>query len=322
MLRRNALPHTPVQQRTLSTSRAPAMPTLICRICLDALHEKKMISTKCGHIFCAECANIIFARTRTRVPCPVCRKPNTHSQLIRLFPEWELAEDPATPKPKRTPTPSPSLPSDSGSVAAKLDFTSPSVPPAYYYTAPTTTSTTVELYVPLGLHPAFPWDAAGEVPAWDLDGTPVYLGITLFNGGWHPCKVKPYDAACKARVSYGGKEVAHPGMCHLLPFNPAAMEWVPTCRGRIPAGRRPVEGGYEEIGGEMLYHALASVDGVKVPGKAGQHLVSGFGFGVVCARRSEVRARGRSGERYSLHWFAGARGERTVQEPGVYRGLL
>ncbi|KAM5538039.1 hypothetical protein V8D89_008236 [Ganoderma adspersum] len=253
------------------------MPTLICRICLDALHEKKMISTKCGHIFCAECAGVIFARTRVRVPCPVCRKPNTHSQLVRLFPEWELTEDAPTPhQPRRAPTPPPpSLSSDSIAAGAKPDFTSPSVAPAYYYTAPTTaSSTTVELYVPLSLHPAFPWDAAGEVPAWDLDGTPVYLGITLFNGGWHPCKVKPY-AACRARVSYGGKEVAHPGMCHLLPFNPAAMEWVPTSRGRIPGGRRPVEGGYEEFGGEMLYHALASVDGVKVPGKAGQHLAHG-----------------------------------------------
>ncbi|PIL24456.1 transporter [Ganoderma sinense ZZ0214-1] len=248
------------------------MPTLICRICLDALHEKKMVSTKCGHIFCAECAGVVFARARVRVPCPVCRKPNTYSQLIRLFPEWELTDDPPTPKPKPASTLSLSDAKfdSSTSTTASATITTTSVPPAYYYAAPTS----VELYVPLGAHPAFPWDAAGDVPAWDVDGTPVYLGITLFNDGWHPCKVKPY-AACPARVSYGGKEVAHWGMCHLLPFSPATMEWVPTSRGRIPHGRRPVEGGYEEIGGDMLYHALACVDGVRVPGKAGLHLAHG-----------------------------------------------
>lgn len=248
------------------------LPALICRICLDALHEKKMMSTKCGHIFCSECASIVFSRTRVRVPCPVCRKPNTSNQLIRLFPEWELTESPPTPKPTPKPKPDPS-PGDA--IAAIPDFTITLPPaPVYYYSTPTTTApTTFELYVPLSLSPEFPWEAAGEVPAWDLDGTPVYLGITLFNGGWHPCKVKPYSH-CKARVSYGGKEYEHAGMCHLLPFNPATMEWVPTSHSKIPPGRRPVEGGYEEIGGDMLYHALATVDGVKVPGKAGLHYVS------------------------------------------------
>ncbi len=253
-----------------------AMPTLICRICLDALHEKKMMSTKCGHIFCSECANVVFARARVRAPCPVCRKPNTYSQLIRLFPEWELTDRPPTPKPNANPTPSlgDAIAAKPDMTAATITTTTTSLPPAYYnHTAPTTTPTTFELYIPLSLHPGFPWDAAGEVPAWDLDGTPVYLGVALFNGGWHPCKVKPYSS-CKAHVSYGGKELEHAGMCHLLPFSPAAMEWVPTSRGRVPHGRRPVEGGYEEIGGDMLYHALAMIDGVKVPGKAGLHLVS------------------------------------------------
>ena len=42
--------------------------------------------------------------------------------------------------------------------------------------------------------------------------------------------------------------------------------------GRQVAGRRPVEGGYEEDGAK-LYHAIAVVHGVRVPGKAGPHLV-------------------------------------------------
>jgi len=49
------------------------------------------------------------------------------------------------------------------------------------------------------------------------------------------------------------------------------MEWVRTSGGRIPSGRRPVEGGYEESG-EKLYHAVGLVKGVKVPGKTGEHL--------------------------------------------------
>lgn len=61
----------------------------------------------------------------------------------------------------------------------------------------------------------------------------------------------------------------------MLPFDPRTMELVRTQEGRIPNGRRPVQGGYEESG-SWLYHALAEVNGVKVPGKCGEHLVSGF----------------------------------------------
>jgi hypothetical protein len=50
------------------------------------------------------------------------------------------------------------------------------------------------------------------------------------------------------------------------------MEWVPTSGGRLPQGRRPVEGGYEQNGGQ-LYHAYANIQGVNVPGKTGEHLV-------------------------------------------------
>ncbi|KAL1724254.1 hypothetical protein EV715DRAFT_244731 [Schizophyllum commune] len=49
------------------------------------------------------------------------------------------------------------------------------------------------------------------------------------------------------------------------------MEWVPARDGKLPEGRRVVEGGYESSGAK-LYHALGVVNGVKVPGKAGEHL--------------------------------------------------
>ena len=77
------------------------------------------------------------------------------------------------------------------------------------------------------------------------------------------------------RVPYGGRETEHQGRFDLLPFDPASMELVRAEGGRIPNGRRPVEGGYEE-GGARLFHALATLHehgGVKVPGKCGEHLV-------------------------------------------------
>ena len=76
----------------------------------------------------------------------------------------------------------------------------------------------------------------------------------------------------KCRVPYGGTEWEHHGRYDLLPFRPDTMELVPASDGKVPYGRRPVEGGYEENGAK-LYHALAVVSGVKVPGKTGEHLV-------------------------------------------------
>lgn len=70
---------------------------------------------------------------------------------------------------------------------------------------------------------------------------------------------------------FAGGEKGHNGRYDLLPFNAQLMEWVPASHGKIPYGRRPVEGGYEEDG-SLLYHAMASIHGIKVPGKTGQHL--------------------------------------------------
>lgn len=54
------------------------------------------------------------------------------------------------------------------------------------------------------------------------------------------------------------------------------MELIRASGGHIPPGRRPVEGGYEQFNGRhvQLYHAVATVNGVRVPGKCGEHLVS------------------------------------------------
>ncbi|KAI8980208.1 hypothetical protein BD414DRAFT_493951 [Trametes punicea] len=142
----------------------------------------------------------------------------------------------------------------------------PATPPANFQPPPPS-----GFRVPLTDAVPFPAQQAGQPVAYDADGrTPVYVGSAFFGKGVHPCKIVPTFNP-PVRVAYGGGEHEHRGRYDLLPFDPNTMEWVPTSHGQIPYGRRPVEGGYEENGGK-LYHALADVHGVKVPGKTGTHL--------------------------------------------------
>ena len=46
-----------------------------------------------------------------------------------------------------------------------------------------------------------------------------------------------------AAVAYGGGELSHNGRYDLLPYLPDQMEWVPARDGKLPEGRRVVEGG-------------------------------------------------------------------------------
>jgi len=143
--------------------------------------------------------------------------------------------------------------------AAPPSYTPPAPPPSGYR-------------LPLSTSSQFPTPQhLGQAPCYDLDGTsPVYLGSALFEKSVHPCKIGPHlNPPCS--VPYGGQEFGHHGRYDLLPFTPETMEFVRTSEGRIPAGRRPVEGGYEE-NGEKLYHAVGLVNGVRVPGKTGSHL--------------------------------------------------
>ena len=110
----------------------------------------------------------------------------------------------------------------------------------------------------------------GQPPCYDADGSPIYIGSALMGNSVHPCKIGKHLIPCVA-VPYGGVEHGHHGRYDLLPYIPNQMEFVPTSYGNIPYGRKPIEGGYEDHGAK-LYHAVALINGVRVPGKTGEHL--------------------------------------------------
>jgi len=109
----------------------------------------------------------------------------------------------------------------------------------------------------------------------DASGDPIYIGSAIISDhSVHPCKIVP-NLKPPCRVPYGGVEYEHKGKFDILPFTPDKMKWVAAEKGKIPSGKRPVEGGIEEHGAK-LYHALAKVkhghDIILVPGKVGEHL--------------------------------------------------
>ncbi|KAI0293748.1 hypothetical protein BC826DRAFT_1013885 [Russula brevipes] len=120
--------------------------------------------------------------------------------------------------------------------------------------------------------PPFPdVDRTRAAPFADTDGkSPVFIGSALMQYSVHPCKIAP-NQPLPCYVAYGGSEIVHEGRYDLLPFVPEHMEFVRTSHGRVPPGRLPVKGGFENDGTE-LYHAVAVVNGVQVPGKTGTHL--------------------------------------------------
>jgi len=126
--------------------------------------------------------------------------------------------------------------------------------------------------IPLSTQSALPSpEQLGQPVGFDGDGrSPVYIGSAIFPNSVHPCKIGPHLSP-PCRVPYGGGEHEHNGRYDLLPFDPNTMEWVHTSHGRVPPGRRPVEGGYEQGGGK-LYHAMGNIQGIRVPGKTGEHL--------------------------------------------------
>ncbi|KAI1791654.1 hypothetical protein LXA43DRAFT_1061173 [Ganoderma leucocontextum] len=255
--------------------------SFICRICLDGLENKTAMSTTCGHIFCSECATYHFAQTRPI--CPVCRRPQTFEQLIRLFPEYGSTSDDAPnvpdipmPQPHAPQMPQPQLiphpyPAPDPASPQPTSRSQPPPPSQSHAPTPPRTRDVSSLRISLATGSSFPWLRAGFAPTSDQDRSPVFLGVAAFRNGMHPCKIRP-NSSPMALVSYGGKEYLHAGTAYVLPFDRTTMEWVPASDGRVPRGRTPVEGGYELVGRQPLYHALALVQGVKVPGKTGAHI--------------------------------------------------
>ncbi|KAJ7035010.1 hypothetical protein C8F04DRAFT_1259369 [Mycena alexandri] len=130
--------------------------------------------------------------------------------------------------------------------------------------------------VPISKHDI---ERAGHAPFADLDRSPIYLGSAIFmkddgvtQKSVQPCKIGPHLYPSPCSVAFGGREVSHHGRYDLLLFDHATMEWVPTSHGRIPEGRTPVEGGYEENVHDKLYHAAARINNLLIPGKTGHHL--------------------------------------------------
>ncbi|KAG2157879.1 uncharacterized protein EDB93DRAFT_731523 [Suillus bovinus] len=151
----------------------------------------------------------------------------------------------------------------------KEDYKTDNGPPPPYSHRPPPSGTRI----PLHLNSTFPNPAnTKEPPCYDADGlSPIFIGSAIFQRSVHPCKIAPH-LPIPCHVPYGSTEVEHEGRYDLLPFDPATMEWVRTSHGRIPYGRDPVDGGYEETG-QHLYHAMGRVNGTLVPGKTGEHLV-------------------------------------------------
>ncbi|KAJ7618725.1 hypothetical protein FB45DRAFT_170772 [Roridomyces roridus] len=148
--------------------------------------------------------------------------------------------------------------------------------------------------------PPSPYDLerAGRAPFVDHDHSHIYVGSAVFmhpssstssspassedeeelDGAAHdkniesvhPCRVAPHlNPPCL--VPFGGGVIEHFGRYDVLVVDGGKMVWVQSSYGRIPKGYTPVDGGYE-ITGQKLYHAVANVGGIFVPGKTGPHL--------------------------------------------------
>ncbi|PBK68342.1 hypothetical protein ARMSODRAFT_860347, partial [Armillaria solidipes] len=121
--------------------------------------------------------------------------------------------------------------------------------------------------IPLGLSTTFPSeDLTGPAPWYDTNGDPIYIGSTIFRRSVIPCMIEPHHPVGPC-ISYPfhGHEIGHTERYDLLPFNPNTMEFVPMSLIGFPAGRKLVKGGYEQDG-SLLYHKVAMLNGIRIPG--------------------------------------------------------
>ncbi|KAH9015415.1 hypothetical protein EDB84DRAFT_777934 [Lactarius hengduanensis] len=141
--------------------------------------------------------------------------------------------------------------------------------PSYTYPGPARAGATFRTRVQLGVFPGI--NITREAPFTDADGkSPVFLGSAILeDGSVHPCKIAPSLPGAPCRVPLVGASSSITG-----DTTPPLRAGADGVRCHLPwaraPGRQPVKGGSES--GHELYHAVAVIDGVKVPGKAGFHL--------------------------------------------------
>ncbi len=93
---------------------------------------------------------------------------------------------------------------------------------------------------------------------------PIYIGSTIFKRSVLPCKIGPHSPV-PCSVPFCGWEIVHMRCYNLLPFNPNTMDFVLTSQGHFPAGRKLVKGGHDQDG-TPLYHGVAMLNGIRIPG--------------------------------------------------------
>ncbi|KAF9525766.1 hypothetical protein CPB83DRAFT_858855 [Crepidotus variabilis] len=114
----------------------------------------------------------------------------------------------------------------------------------------------------------------------------IFLGSALLDSSVMPCFVTTgideYQEVFYF-ASYWADGEMPSEIFDVLPYSPERMEWVPTSQGKIPHGRQPISGGYDEEG-RQLYHAGVPGSGLKLLGYTGEHLgkamMTNFGAGV------------------------------------------
>lgn len=111
-----------------------------------------------------------------------------------------------------------------------------------------------------------------NAPFSDSDHTPIYVGTyqNAVTGSCYPGKVRIVEKC--VYYCLNGIEQKKFGRYQILPLDTERMEWVPSSRGAIPEGQKPVWGGWDAGEGEMLYHAFGHVHGVDVPGMTSQRI--------------------------------------------------
>ncbi|KAJ2358987.1 hypothetical protein IWW50_000291 [Coemansia erecta] len=110
----------------------------------------------------------------------------------------------------------------------------------------------------------------------EKDGTPLFVGRTVYKGGLHPAKVGHHLENGGCNVGWGHKEVAV-SEYQVLCGDASKLRWVKQHGPLEIAGFVPFPAGHEETG-EPLYIAKTLHDGSQQLGKCAPHITKGMSF--------------------------------------------